>query len=578
MAELNIDACIIPATDTHISEYVPEHYKALYYLSGFSGSAGTLVITPDFAGLWTDFRYFQQAPKQLKGSGFELVPLKVQHTPEYIDWLGEHLKSNSTIAYDDRVLAAWLGKKIQQELSHKVIKTLHIDIPGMLWPVRPALPQEKSWLIPSSDAGASIATKIRSVRNELLKRKSDYLLTSSLDEVAWLFNMRGQDVSYNPVVLSFALIKPTEAILFIDKNKLSVEDTETLLNQGVTILEYHSIAETLSHLEQEKTIILDPQKTNYHLYRLLSSQLKIMESMSPVAFLKAIKNPIEIQNMKDAMRKDGIAITRFCKWLEENIASSTITELSAAAQLTAFRAQQPNFAGPSFATIAGYGANAALPHYTPDEQTDTRLHPEGLFLFDSGGQYFYGTTDITRMLPLGEIPEQAKKDYTLVLMALIEGTTAIFPEGTFGYQIDALCRRPLWEHGINYGHGTGHGVGSYLNVHEGPQNIGPANVQVAVQEGMITSIEPGIYRPEKYGIRIENLTLAVSKGNTEFAAFVGFETLTLAHIDTSLIDKGMLSNKHINWLNSYHEHVYRSLSPQLSPDEDRWLKEKTRAL
>ncbi|PWG81907.1 Xaa-Pro aminopeptidase [Pararcticibacter amylolyticus] len=573
MKQQGIDAYIIPSSDPHTSEYLPEHYKCLLFVCGFTGSQGTLVITEDFAGLWADFRYFEQAEDQLKGSGYQLVKLKVQHTPEYIDWLFEKLPEGAVVGFDEALLSVNLGKKLKNDLSSKRITLKNADLLSSVWLNRPALPSGKAFMIKDEDAGQSVNSKLESVRTELKGLKSDYLFISALDEVAWVFNLRGHDVPFNPVVLSFALIGAGSATLFIDPSKLDDKSQLSLHSAGVEVLNYNAVNNALLSVKG-CTVFIDPARISYFLFKIIEQHSRINEGISPVAFLKARKNETEIKAIKSYMVKDGVAMTRFCKWIEDNIGRIQITELSASEKLKTFRAEQEGFAGVSFTTIGGYNAHAALPHYTPSPETDTELRAEGLFLVDSGGQYHYGTTDITRMIPLGPVSEQAKTDYTLVLKALIEGTCLSFPKGTCGYQIDSVIRKPLWEYGINYGHGTGHGVGFYLNVHEGPQNIGPANVPVAIQPGMITSIEPGIYRPGLHGVRIENLVLAVPDRITPFSEFIRFETVTLAYIDTSLVRNELLEPRHIKWLNDYNEQVYQELVPFLTAEEEEWLRDK----
>lgn len=573
MKQQGIDAYIIPSSDPHTSEYLPEHYKCLLFACGFTGSQGTLVITEDFAGLWADFRYFEQAEDQLKGSGYQLVKLKVQHTPEYIDWLFEKLPEGAVVGFDEALLSVNLGKKLKNDLSSKRITLKNADLLSSVWLNRPALPSGKAFMIKDEDAGQSVNSKLESVRTELKGLKSDYLFISALDEVAWVFNLRGHDVPFNPVVLSFALIGAGSATLFIDPSKLDDKSQLSLHSAGVEVLNYNAVNNALLSVKG-CTVFIDHARISYFLFKIIEQHSRINEGISPVAFLKARKNETEIKAIKSYMVKDGVAMTRFCKWIEDNIGRIQITELSASEKLKTFRAEQEGFAGVSFTTIGGYNAHAALPHYTPSPETDTELRAEGLFLVDSGGQYHYGTTDITRMIPLGPVSEQAKTDYTLVLKALIEGTCLSFPKGTCGYQIDSVVRKPLWEYGINYGHGTGHGVGFYLNVHEGPQNIGPANVPVAIQPGMITSIEPGIYRPGLHGVRIENLVLAVPDKITPFSEFIRFETVTLAYIDPSLVRNELLEPRHITWLNDYNEQVYQELAPFLTTEEAEWLRNK----
>ncbi|MDY0906884.1 aminopeptidase P family protein [Pedobacter sp. CFBP9032] len=577
MIAAGIDAYIIPSSDPHMSEYVPDRYKCIHFTSGFTGSAGTLVITQDFAGLWADFRYFEQANQQLSGSGYELVKLKVQYTPEYIDWLDGQLPAGSVVAFDFQLMSMVLGEEIKGALSVKDIAIQDQDFVTDIWENRPALPGDLAVLLPEEDCGQDFKSKLADLRKALQLAKADVHVISSLDDLAWLFNIRGNDVRYNPVVLCYALITDEEVRLYLNEEKLSSDDLNLLAQRGVVVKNYQSIAADLDELT-DCTILLDGKRTCYQFFTRLSPSIRIIKETNPVVFLKSIKNEIEIQHTRAAMVSDGVALTRFFKWLEENIGKIEITELSASQKVKEFRELGKTFAGISFASIAGYGPHAALPHYCPDEESNLELLPKGLFLLDSGGHYFYGTTDITRTVPLGETTEEEKLDYTLVLSAMIFGSAAKFPKGTKGYQIDGIVRQQLWQRGINYGHGTGHGVGYYLNVHEGPQNIGPSNAAVAIDPGMITSIEPGIYRPGKHGVRIENLVLTVPAATTYFGEFLQFETVTLAYIDTSIVIAEWLLPEQISWLNAYNQVVYEQLKPELSEEEAVWLKEKCRAI
>ncbi len=573
-----VAAYIIPSSDPHISEYLPDYYKCLYFASGFTGSAGTLVITQDFAGLWTDFRYFVQANEQLENSGYELVKLKIQHAPEYIQWLHDTLEDHAVVAFNDKLLSVLLGELLEKQLADKQIVFKSYDFLDSIWAGRPALPTAPAFLIDEKYTGQSTASKLSALRQSLSTLKASHHLISSLDDIAWLFNIRGKDVSYNPVVLSFALISADSAALFIDQAKLSAEDTDTLNKAGVQVLPYDDIAASLAALPADASVLIDPKRNCFGFYKQIPASATIIQELNPTTLFKAQKNETEVENMRAAMVKDGVAMTRFFKWVEENIGKAKITELSAAEKLQGFRAEQNGFAGISFNTIGGYKGHGALPHYSATPESDSEVLAEGLFLVDSGGQYHYGTTDITRMIPMGNNTEEEKTDYTLVLKAMIEGSKTLYPKGTCGYQIDAICRRPLWDHAINYGHGTGHGIGFYLNVHEGPQVFNPTNTAIPVELGMITSIEPGIYRPGKHGVRIENLVLTIKHSTNEFNEFYAFETLTLALIDTSLIQKDLLEKSHINWLNNYHQLVYEKLSPHLTTDEQAWLKEKAKAI
>jgi len=566
-----VAAYIIPSADPHISEYLPSHYKCIPFVTGFTGSVSTVVITQDFAGLWADARYFEQAEEQLVGSGFELVKLKVQHNPEYIQWLNEVLHQGATIAFDEKLVSIVLGDLLEKQLAFKKIKFEHKDYLSPIWEGRPTLPTAPAFLIGEEFTGKSIATKLTEVRNAMKKHNANYHLISSLDDMAWLFNIRGADVSYNPVVLSFALITENKATIYIQEDKLGAADKDILAANGVEILDYHTIANDLQYIPSESTILIDPKRNCFAFYKLIPHSVNKVLETNPSTLLKASKNEVEINNTRSVMIKDGVAITQFLKWVKDNVGKIEITEISAAAQLKAFRAAQEGFIGESFNTIAAYKAHGALPHYGATEQSDVAIKAEGLFLVDSGGQYKYGTTDITRVIPMGNNTEEEKIDYTLVLKAMIEGCKTRFPKGTCGYQIDAITRRPMWDYALNYGHGTGHGVGYFLNVHEGPQVFNGTATAIPLELGMITSIEPGIYRPGKHGIRIENLVLTIKDQTNEFNEFYAFESLTLAPIDTTLVKKELLEQAHIDWLNKYHANVYAKLSPYLNEEEKAFL-------
>jgi Xaa-Pro aminopeptidase len=573
-----VEAYIIPSADPHISEYLPKYYKCIPFVSGFRGSAGTLVITHDFAGLWTDFRYFEQATEQLEGSSFELVKQKVQHAPEYIQWLANKLTKGAKVAADERLVSIALGEMISGKLGLKGITLVDKDYLSPIWTDRPALPSEPAFLIESEHVGQSVSSKITAVRVELAANDADYHLISSLDDLAWLFNIRGRDVSYNPVVLSFALISQDHAKLYLDEHKLSNEEKITLLKNGVEVCAYGEIETALAKLPENSSIFIDPKRNCYAYLKLLPASVRVIKDINPSTNLKAVKNDTELENTRVAMTKDGVAITRFLKWLSEQIGKTKITELSAAAQLRSYRAEQEGFAGDSFNTISAYAAHGALPHYSASAESDLEVKPEGLFLVDSGGQYFYGTTDITRTIPMGETTEEEKRDYTLVLKGMIDGCKVLFPQGTCGYQIDAITRKPLWDHAVNYGHGTGHGVGYFLNVHEGPQVFNPTANPVALEPSMITSVEPGVYRPGKHGIRIENLVNTIVADQNEFNVWYAFECLTIAPINTSIVQKDLMEQHQIDWLNDYNALVFERLSPHLTAEEADWLKAETQAI
>ena len=575
MAQDNVAAYIIPSADPHISEYLPKRYKCIPFATGFRGSVSTVVITQDFAGLWADSRYYEQATEQLEGSGFELVKLKAQGAAEYIGWIANNISDGAKIAFDENMVSILLGQMLQKQLAYKRVSFLNKDYLDPIWENRPELPNQPAFLVADEYIGQSVSDKLRDVRLAMAQQGATYHLVSSLDDMAWLFNIRGTDVNYNPVVLSFALVTATEATIYINPEKLTAEDQSNLAKSGVQVSAYAAIAKDIEFLPAESSILIDPKRNCFALYKLIPKSVTIIQDTNPSTLLKAQKNQTEINNTRKAMIYDGVAMTKFFKWVKENIGKTKITELSAAEELRKFRAAQPGFAGESFNTIAGYRAHGALPHYAATIESDVEIQAEGLFLVDSGGQYQYGTTDITRVLPMGNNTEEEAIDYTLVLKAMIEGCKTRFPKGTYGYQIDAITRKPMWDHALNYGHGTGHGVGYFLNVHEGPQIFNPSATPVAIELGMITSIEPGIYRSGKHGIRIENLVLTVKDETNEFNEFYAFESLTIAPIDTTLVKKELLEKSHIDWLNAYHQNVYAKVSPFLNDEEKAFLAKMT---
>jgi Xaa-Pro aminopeptidase len=579
MQGAKIDAYIIALADPHISEYLPDRYKNIEWLSGFTGSAGTLAITADFAGLWTDSRYFVQAADQLQGTGFELVKLNVQGSPEYATWLTEHLPAGATVAFDGKLLSIAVAQQLIESLGRQsvTVKT-DVDLIGPIWTDRPGLPQEKAFLISEAFSGKTTAEKIKQVRATMRQKGADFHLVSSLDDIAWIFNIRGGDVKCNPVVLSFALFSPDRAELFIDRQKLNDQDLAHLEASGVSIRNYDDIAAALERIPAGKHVLIDPRRNCFTYFDRIPKECVKVQEINPSTQFKAIKNDIELQHTRVTMAKDGAALTRFFRWLEESVGKQEITEMGLAENLRNFRAGQEGFVGESFDTIGGYREHGALPHYKAIPESDSVLEKRGLLLVDSGGQYDTGTTDITRVVSLGEATEQEKTDYTLVLKSMIEGSMCSFPAGTRGYQIDAITRKPLWDYQRNYGHGTGHGVGFFLNVHEGPHVFNSAPVDIAIEPGMVTSIEPGLYREGEYGIRIENLVASHLTDQTFFGQFMEFETLTLCYIDTDLIDKTLLDQRHIDWLNAYHQKVYEQVSPLLNADEQQWLASKTLAI
>jgi Xaa-Pro aminopeptidase len=579
MKEKGIGAYIIPSSDPHINEYLPDFYKCIAWASGFTGSAGTLVITQDFAGLWTDSRYFVQANEQLANTGFELVKLKVQHAPEYVNWLADKFTAETVIAFDGNLASLAVANAINNTLLPLNFKIDgHVDLLNDIWQNRPALPTQKAYTLPVTTTGQSTKNKLAAIRQVLKQKRATVHLVSSLDDLAWILNLRGSDVKCNPVTLGFLYITAQKAILFINPSKLDTETFQELNNYGVEIEEYQNVHNHIGQLSDKEIILLDPKRTCYAIYDTVPNNVKILEDLNPSTLLKAVKNETEINHQRQAMVNDGVAMTRFFKWVEENVASGNLTEMNIADKLQTLRAEQPGFKDISFDTIAGYKDHGALPHYKAEEHSNYKLEPRGLLLVDSGGQYETGTTDITRVITLGMPTQEEKEDYTIVLKGTIEGSMTVYTKGTRGYQIDAITRRPIWATLRNYGHGTGHGVGFFLNVHEGPHVFNPTNVDIAIESGMITSIEPGLYREGKHGIRIENLVLAKNLTSNQFGDFMDFETLTICYIATDLIEKSLLDTTHINWLNKYNQWVYDSVSPKLTAEETQWLKEKTKAI
>lgn len=578
MVSKGIDAYIIPSSDPHISEYLPDRYKCIEWVSGFTGSAGTLVITKDFAGLWTDARYFVQANEQLSGTGFELVKLKTQGAAEYAVWLSDVLSEGAKVAFDGNLASLLVAQTVKNTLEPLNIQVDgHVDLLSDIWNDRPSLPNVEAYLLDEQTTGQSTVSKLQAVRTILEKNRVQSHFISSLDDVAWLLNIRGQDVPCNPVVLSFIYVSQQKTILFIQEGKLSEDYLKTLNSQGVEVRAYQQAFSFVKEI-QDSAILIDPKRTCFAIYDSIPDSVKIVENINPSTSLKAVKNQVEINHIRQTMIQDGVALTKFFKWLEESVEGNNLSEISIAEKLEGFRAENENFVDVSFSTIAGYLEHGALPHYHATEQSNYKLKAEGLLLVDSGGQYKTGTTDITRVVSLGNITQEQMDDYTIVLKGTIEGSQAVFPVGSKGYQIDAITRRPMWATLRNYGHGTGHGIGFFLNVHEGPHVFNPTNVDIAIEQGMITSIEPGLYREGKHGIRIENLVLAQNFENSIFGDFMNFETLTICYIDTDLVNKNLLAQEHIDWLNDYNKWVFEKLSPYLSTAEAAWLASKTKAI
>lgn len=574
MQSKSISAYITYSTDPHSGEYVPAHWESRKWITGFTGSAGTAVITSDDGGLWTDSRYFIQAEEQLTDTGLKLFKERMPETPSIPQWLCRVLKKGERVGIDGYTTPLQTVNELKNELSDYGIEVVMVEDPyKTIWNDRPDLPDNKPFILEEKYSGESASSKISTIRNHISNTGTDYILISALDEIAWTLNMRGTDIECNPLFVSYLLISEKEATLYINKNKLTETTVDYLQSQGVGHRNYEDIESDLTAISGRK-IAMSPS-INFAMYNAASEHNTVFIQASPVSKYKAVKNQIEINGFRNAMLRDGVAMVRFLIWLQKNIGNGNPTELSIDEQLYKERSAMENFRGISFATIAGYQEHGAIVHYEADEHSASILRPEGLLLIDSGAQYLDGTTDITRTIPLGPTTEEQKKDYTLVLKGFIQLAMAEFPQGTCGTQLDVLARLAMWKEGINYGHGTGHGVGHFLNVHEGPHQIRMNNVPTPLQPGMTVTNEPGIYRAGKYGIRTENTMLTVPSRKTDFGEFYKFEQLTLCPINTETILWGMLSSEEISWLNEYHETVYSKLSPLLSDEEKQWLRNAT---
>ena len=578
MKQHKIDAYIIPTSDPHMSEYPADCWKYREWISGFTGSAGTVIITADKAGLWTDSRYFLQASTQLEGTGIELFKMMLPETPTIPEFLTHELKDGQTVGLNGETYSLADARSLEKALAEKEIKlNTNASLIDPIWKERPAIPEAPMFEMPIELSGKSTEDKLIDINKMLHKAGADCTILSALDEVAWTFNIRGTDVAYNPVVISYAFVSEKESVLFVNPKKIPAEIAEHLKKEGVTLADYGMLATFLSRLPERTRVFIDSKRTNVAIYNALPKSSILIEGISPANHLKSIKNETEIKGFRNAVLKDGIAMTKFYFWLEKMLkAGEKVTELSAAAKLTALRSEQPQYVMDSFASISSYGPHGAVVHYSPTPETDTELKTDSLYLLDSGAQYLDGTTDITRTIALCDEPsEQMKKDFTRALKGTIGIAKCKFPAGIRGCLIDAFARKALWDAGINYLHGTCHGIGHCLNVHEGPQSIRMEENPVILEPGMVMSDEPAMYRPGEYGIRTENMILIREDSETEFGKFLGFETLTLCYIDTKLVIPSMLSVREHAWLNKYHQMVYDLVSPHLNEEEKAWLKEKT---
>ena len=574
----NIKAFIIPSTDPHLSEYVAPYWMSREWISGFTGSAGTAVILMDKAGLWTDSRYFLQAEKELEGSGITLYKEMLPETPSITKFLCQNLKPGESVSIDGKMFSVQQVEQMKEDLApYQLQVNLFGDPLKNIWKNRPSMPDAPAFIYDVKYAGKSCGEKVAAIRTELKKKGIFALFLSSLDEIAWTLNLRGSDVHCNPVIVSYLLVTQDEVVYFISPEKITQEVNEYLQEQQVSLRKYDEAESFLNSFTGEN-ILIDPKKTNYAIYSAINPACKVVRGESPVTLLKAIRNEQEIAGIHHAMQRDGVALVKFLKWLEASVLSGKETELSVDRKLHEFRAAQPLYMGESFDTIAGYKEHGAIVHYSATEESDVTLQSKGFLLLDSGAQYLDGTTDITRTIALGELTEEEKTDYTLILKGHIALAMAKFPAGTRGAQLDVLARMPIWSHGMNFLHGTGHGVGHFLSVHEGPQSIRMNENPIVLQPGMVTSNEPGVYKAGSHGIRTENLTLVCKDKEGMFGEYFKFETITLCPICKKGIIKEMLTAEEVKWFNDYHRTVYEKLSPSLNEEEKKWLLEATKAI
>ncbi len=577
MKDKGIDVYIEPTADPHQSEYVADYYKGRTFISGFTGSAGTVVITKDKALLWTDGRYFIQAEKEISGSEFELMKMNTPGFPTYMEWLASALIDGCVIGYNGKTMDSMSVDKLKEQLGElKVEFEEKYDLVGEIWEDRPIMKKGEAFLLKEIYTGKSPIEKIEEVRAEMKKKGAEYFLLSSLDDIAWLYNIRGRDVKNNPVLISYALISKDKAYLFVDGDKINDEVKLFLAENRIDIFEYDDVVKFVGSIEAGTKILLEKSKTNRWLSSSIPNGVRIIDEMNITTKLKGIKSDVEVENQRLAYIKDGVALVKFFHWIDKNLGVLEISELSAEEKLLEFRKEQEDYLENSFNTISAYKENAAMMHYSASPESNAVLEEKGLYLVDSGGQYFQGTTDITRTVALGTITDEERRDFTLTLKGHINLISARFLEGTSGHVLDILSRYPLWQEGIDYKCGTGHGVGYLLNVHEGPHRFAVAPNTVALEKGMIITIEPGVYKEGKHGIRIENVVVVDKDIKTDSGQFMKFDVLSYVPIDLDAIDVDMLSHKEKAWLNYYHEETYKKLSPYLNEEEKAWLKHETR--
>ncbi|EKT4479698.1 aminopeptidase P family protein [Pseudomonas putida] len=581
MAAGGIDALLVPSADPHLSEYLPGYWQGRQWLSGFQGSVGTLVVTPGFAGLWVDSRYWEQAAQELEGSGIELMKL-LPGKPGALEWLGENVEPNGRVAVDGAVMALASARQLAERLKARGAQLVtDMDLLGQVWDGRPALPGNPVYQHLPPHATVSRAEKLAQLRQGILAKGADWHFIATLDDIAWLFNLRGSDVSYNPVFLAFALINQQQAILFVGQDKVGAHLRHVLEVDGIEVRDYSEAGKALGTVPAGARLLVDPARVTCGLLDNLAAEVVLVEGLNPTTLSKSCKGDDDLVHIRQVMEQDGAALCEFFAWFEANLGREVITELTVDEQLSAARARRPDFVSLSFSTIAAFNGNGAMPHYRATEQSHALIEGNGLLLIDSGGQYLGGTTDITRMVPVGNPSLAQKQDCTRVLKGMIALSRATFPRGVLSPLLDAIARAPIWADQVDYGHGTGHGVGYFMNVHEGPQVIAYQAVpapQTAMQAGMISSIEPGTYRPGQWGVRIENLVVNREAGRSAFGDFLQFETLTLCPIDTRCLLPGLLTKEEVEWLNGYHASVRERLAPLLQGDALAWLELRTAPL
>ena len=576
MKENDFTCYMEPTGDPHSSEYVADYYKGREFLTGFTGSAGTAIVTMDKAILWTDGRYFIQAEKQIENTEFVLYKMGTPGCPSVSEWLEKNLEEGDNLAINQLLVSQKTVDTLRESLVKKgAVVTPTEDLLHNIWTDRPSLPTSPVFKLGIEYTGKSVEDKLKEIRENLKDNRADYFLLSSLDDIAWLFNIRGGDITHTPVVISYALISSKTATLYIDKNKLSADIIEDLKKQGISISAYEDIKKDIENISIGSKLLLNKSRTNAWIYSAIKDGLEVIDKTDITEGLKGKKNKTELENLKKAYIKDGIALAKFFYWIEHEISNIEINEITAAQKLLDLREEQEGFIEPSFGTISAYGPNGAMMHYSATEESFSKLEEKGFYLVDSGGQYYNGTTDLTRTISLGEPSEEEKRDFTLALKGHINLISAKFLEGASGHALDILARQPLWQEGMDYKSGTGHGVGYLLGVHEGPHRISTVPNEVALEEGMVVTIEPGVYKQGKYGIRHENVVSVIKDVHNEFGQFMSFDILSYCYFDLECVDKDLLTKHEIEWINNYHNDVYNKIAKYLTESESDWLKEKT---